>query len=418
MINNNIKGVLDTMNRVYYKGLTTTSGGNISCMDENGAIFITPSAIDKGTLNIGDIVEVKADRTIIGKHNPSIELPFHSNIYAERADLRAVVHAHAPAIVAYATARRTPNSAVAPCFSRIIGEVTDSVYDLPGSTTLGDIVKAKFNKGYNSVMMHNHGATVGGDTLESAFVRYEALENLCQTIINAGILGGVKMPASTADYSVEFNRCDCTLSDADTAIASELVAFIKRSYGQGLVASGYGTFFYKLPNGDILFNPDSISRDTICIEDVVKYSNGSVAGGGSDTKCDYLDIAIKMFDTIPEAVTCFISMPSAAMGFAVSNKYFDAKLIPESYIMLKNCVQLPCGIAAIDIAGSMATDKPMAIIDNECVVAIGKNFVKAFDRMEVTDFSARSIIQATNIADINPINDEEAADIDRVFNGW
>ncbi len=418
MITNNKKGVLDTINRVYYKGLTTTSGGNISCMDEVGNIYITPSAIDKGTLSIDDIVTVNADKIITGKHKPSIELPFHSNIYAERSDLRAVVHAHAPAVVAYATARCVPNSAVAPCFQAIIGDVTDSVYDLPGSMSLGDIVKAKFNLGYNSVMMDNHGATVAGDTLESAFVRYEALENLCQTLINAGILGGVKLPIATTDYSVAFDKCCCELSAEELEIATELTKFIKRSYYQGLVSAGYGTLFYKLPNGDILFNPDSISRDILNPEELVKYSNGNISGNGSDIKCDYLDIAIKMFDTIPEAVTCFISMPSAAMGFAVSNKYFDAKLIPESYIMLKNCVQMPCGSSAQDIASSMATDKPLCIVDNECVVAIGKNFVKVFDRMEVADFSARSIIQATNIAVINPISSDEAATIDRVFNGW
>jgi ribulose-5-phosphate 4-epimerase/fuculose-1-phosphate aldolase len=36
--------------RIYKRGLTTTSGGNISVIDENGDIWITPSAIDKGTL--------------------------------------------------------------------------------------------------------------------------------------------------------------------------------------------------------------------------------------------------------------------------------------------------------------------------------------------------------------------------------
>ena len=70
------------------------------------------------------------------------------------------------------------------------------------------------------------------------------------------------------------------------------------------------------------------------------------------------------------------------------------------------------------IAKAMATTKPLAIINNECVVTIGKNYVKAFDRMEVTDYSARSIIEACNIAQITPINDEQSAEIDRTFNGW
>ena len=50
MVKNTKIGVLETINRVYYNGLTTTSGGNISCMDNEGTIYITPSGVDKGTL--------------------------------------------------------------------------------------------------------------------------------------------------------------------------------------------------------------------------------------------------------------------------------------------------------------------------------------------------------------------------------
>ena len=34
------------MNRIYYRGMTTTSGGNLSIKDENGVVWITPSGID------------------------------------------------------------------------------------------------------------------------------------------------------------------------------------------------------------------------------------------------------------------------------------------------------------------------------------------------------------------------------------
>lgn len=417
MIKNTKIGVMDTINRVYYNALTTTSGGNISCMDEAGIIYITPSGVDKGSLAEKDIVTVQANGEIQGIHSPSMELPFHSNIYKCRDDIRAVVHAHAPAVVAYATARKIPNSAVCPCYEKLLGEVTDSVYDLPGSLSLGDIVKAKFEQGYNSVMMHNHGATVGANTLENAFRKYEALDNLCLALINASILGGVKMPNKVADYSVKADREKSEFNEEEKQIASQMASFIKRSHYQKLVSTSLGTLCVKTSNGDILFNADSVGRDNISAEKISKYSNGKFVNC-EDKVCDYLKVAVEIFDKIPEAKVCFISMPSAAMGFSISHKYFDAKLIPESYIMLKNAVQLPCGTSAKDIANAMATNKPLAIVDNGFVVTIGKNITKAFDRMEVTDYSARSIIQACSIAQITPINDEQSDEIDRTFNGW
>ena len=163
--------------------------------------------------------------------------------------------------------------------------------------------------------------------------------------------------------------------------------------------------------------PDNIGRDKIQAHEIAKYSNGVVVGT-TEANIKYMGLIKAVFDQVPEAVTCFVSMPNAIMGFAVSHTYFDSKLIPESYIMLKNVVQLPYGSSSEFVASNMSTATPVAVIDNECVVAIGKNITKAFDRMEVLDFSARSVISATNIAKITPINDEQTADIDRTFNGW
>ena len=38
------------LNRVYQKGLTTTSGGNLSILDSEGNIWITPSGIGRQNL--------------------------------------------------------------------------------------------------------------------------------------------------------------------------------------------------------------------------------------------------------------------------------------------------------------------------------------------------------------------------------
>ena len=36
------------MSRIYERGLTTTSGGNLSIRDDNGDVWITPAGVDKG----------------------------------------------------------------------------------------------------------------------------------------------------------------------------------------------------------------------------------------------------------------------------------------------------------------------------------------------------------------------------------
>ena len=56
-----------TLSRIYRYKMTTTSGGNLSILDENGDIWITPSRVDKGTLKPSDIVCVKRDGSVTGR---------------------------------------------------------------------------------------------------------------------------------------------------------------------------------------------------------------------------------------------------------------------------------------------------------------------------------------------------------------
>ncbi len=57
-----------TMDRIYGRDMTTTSGGNISVRDENGDVWITPARVDKGSLRAEDIVRVRPDGTREGAH--------------------------------------------------------------------------------------------------------------------------------------------------------------------------------------------------------------------------------------------------------------------------------------------------------------------------------------------------------------
>src|SRR5438067_7991638 len=116
--------------RIYRRGLTTTSGGNISIIDENGDIWVTPSAVDKGSLQPSDIVCVKRDGTIIGRHKPSSEFPFHKAIYKARPDIKAIIHAHPPALVSFSIIRQTPNTNIILHAREVCGPIGYAEYRL------------------------------------------------------------------------------------------------------------------------------------------------------------------------------------------------------------------------------------------------------------------------------------------------
>ena len=161
------------MQRIYDKGMTTTSGGNLSIIDNDGNIWITPAGVDKGTLNRNDIVCVKADGTVVGMHKPSSELPFHAAVYKMRPDLKAVLHAHPPALVSFSIVRKAPNLDLMPSVRKMCPEVKIATYAVPGSDQLGENIGRCFQEGCDIVMLENHGVCIGAEDMFTAFQRFD-----------------------------------------------------------------------------------------------------------------------------------------------------------------------------------------------------------------------------------------------------
>ena len=178
-----------TIGRIYQRGLTTTSGGNISICDENGDIWVTPSGVDKGSLGSSDIVCIKKDGTKAGQHKPSSEFPFHRAIYEARPDIKAIIHAHPPALVSFSIVRKIPDTNIISQARHICGPVGYAEYKLPGSQALGISIAKEFQKGLSSVIMENHGTVVGGSDLSDAFQRFETLEFCARTILYSNLIG-------------------------------------------------------------------------------------------------------------------------------------------------------------------------------------------------------------------------------------
>lgn len=192
------------MRRIYAKGYTTTSGGNLSLRDKDGSLWITPTAVDKGTLSRADILHVLCDGTVVGKHKVSCDMPFHAAVLKARPDLNCVLHAHSKALAAYSAARKALPLGVLPRIEAEIGRIGTAPYRRPGSKALGQSIEQAFKKGCNVVILQNHGVMVGGQSLKDALDKLEKLERLariCTTAAQAG--AALTLPACAAVHDVQ-----------------------------------------------------------------------------------------------------------------------------------------------------------------------------------------------------------------------
>ena len=121
----------------------------------------------------------------------------------------------------------------------------------------------------------------------------------------------------------------------------------------------------------------------------------------------------------PEIRSVVISRAPSIMAFACTDETFDSRTIPESYIALREVRRLPFGAASRDpegVAAQFSARVPVMFMENQYAVATGVNLIKAFDAMEVLDYSARALVMVKDIGRLVPISPREVKDIEVAFN--
>lgn len=417
--------IVTLMNRIYSYGMTTTSGGNLSIKTPEGDIWISPGGIDKGSLTRDDIMCVKPDGTVIGPHRPSVELPFHQHIYSIRPDIHAVLHAHPPGLVAFSNVSRIPDISLIPNMAQVCGKVAYADYGIPGSKELGDNIADVFAKGYDVVMMENHGAVLGSDSLFSAFMTFETLEFCARLEINALRIGAPKgLTEKKLAYSAQKARANVNMPEftpefhtaAENAARRDMCSMVKRSYDQRLFTSTEGTFSVRLDENSFLITPYHMDRKYLEVEDIVRIDNGCREAGKVPSRSVLLHKAI--YDKHPEINSIILAHPPHIMAFAVTDVEFDSRTIPESYINLRTVQKIPYGSCFMQpemVADFMTEKNPVALVENDCVIVTGTSLLNAFDRLEVAEYSAKSIIDSQVLGTVRIISDQEVEDLEEAF---
>lgn len=413
--------LVEIMTRIYQQGLTTASGGNLSIRDGD-ALWITPAGIDKGTLTPDDIMCVHADGTITGRHRPSSEYPFHRMIYQARPDLQALVHAHPSALVSFSIVRKVPETRINPQSRDICGTVGYAPYALPGSEALGEKIASTFAAGHQVVLLENHGAVTGGSTLLQAFQRLETLEFCAQINILAGRLGSYRV-LEEAEIGQFFHRehhlpafTPQHHTSRELELRREISTFVRRAYGRRLMIGTGGTVSARVEDGQFLITPYGADRAYLSPEEVVLVENGQSEAGKVPSR------AVRLHDLLyrdhPHIACIMTAQPPHATTYAISERRFDTRTIPESYIVLRDLPIVPYGWQFTDpqrVSAMLSKDAPILLLQNDAVLATGRTLLEAYDRVEVAEFSAQALLNTVGLGELVPIGSEDIDHLKQKF---
>ena len=411
------------MQRIYDKRLTTMSGGNLSIRDDDGNIWITPAGVDKGTLTRRDIICVKPDGTVIGPHKPSSELPFHISVYKMRSDLHAVLHAHPPALVAFSIVRQCPSLDLIPTVRRICPDVRIATYAVPGSEALGANVGAVFADGCDIAILENHGVCVGAPDMFTAFQRFETLNYTASLEVLGRKVGNIhELPAdayrmSETNFHTKMDDfIPNSRSSEELAARRDMITLIHRSYQMGLFTATHGTYSVRLADGSFVITTFNYDCAYLEEDDLVRVKAGMKELGKTPSRAVHLHE--KIYETHPDIQAILLAHPVHAMAFAVTDAAFDARTIPESYILLRDVKKIPYEEIYTNpdqMAKEFVPSCPAVMVENDCVIVTGGSLLQAFDRLEVMESTAHSIISAQEIGPIVHITDPEIEEIKEAF---
>ena len=410
--------------RIYRSGMTTTSGGNLSIMDDNGDMWITPAGIDKGSLTPADIMCVKADGTIVGPHRPSSEYPFHRALYKMRPRLHSVIHAHPPGLVTFSIVHKIPDTSILPQARKVCGPIGFAPYDVPGSEALGEKIAAEFRKNpeYKAVIMENHGVVLMGEDIADAYQRFETLELCARTLLNASTLG---KPHFLTDEQLQFHEnqlsapvehyMNVTHPSDERALRTEICRIVRRACDQRLMSSSYGTVSMRWRGNDFLITPTGVRRWDMDEEDIVQVKDGMAEAGKTPSHAAALHHEI--YRRNPKVNAIIMTQCPSLMGFCTTDAKFDVRTIPESWIFLQDVPKFPFGahFTQLGEVAEVFRTRPCAMLSNDSVIVASDSLINAFDRLEVAEFSAKSLILAAPVGKLHPITDAEVEDLRVAF---
>ncbi len=344
-------------------------------------------------------------------------------IYDARPDIKAVIHAHPPALVSFSIVRKLPDMNIIPQAKHVCGPMGYAKYALPGGEELGEKIADEFKKGVMSVIMENHGTVVGGSDLKDAFVRFETLEFSARTIINASTIDS---PKYLSDSQIEVfessipkdlpELAEVEHPAAELSIRRNISELIRRSCEQGLMIGSYGTVSVRWKKNDFLITPRNIPRWEIGVEDIVQIRDGKREPGKLPSRA--ISVHAEIYKSNPHINSIILTQPPHIMAFGVSMAKLDVRTIPESWVFLQDIPVVEFGQQfdrAKDLAGMFSRNTPAVIIRTDSIIVTGDKLLQTFDRLEVAEFSARSLIMGKPLGNLSPISELQIEDLRKKF---
>ena len=181
--------IVEIGRRLWERGYVASNDGNISVRLDDRRLVTTPKSVSKGFMTPDMMVVTDLTGTkVAGDREPSSELKMHLQVYRDRPDARAVVHAHPPTATGFAVAGIPLDRAVLAEVVTTLGSIPIAEYATPSTDEL-PAACSKYLKAHDGLLLANHGALAIGPDVFTAYYRMETIEHFAKITLVTRMLG-------------------------------------------------------------------------------------------------------------------------------------------------------------------------------------------------------------------------------------
>ncbi len=152
------------------------------------------------------------------------------------------------------------------------------------------------------------------------------------------------------------------------------------------------------------------------LEDIIQIVDGRREPGKLPSRA--VKVHQQIYRDNPHVNSIILTQPQHIMAYGVSGEKLDVRTIPESWIFLQDIPMVEFGRQFGDseeMAKMFTPDTPAVIIRNDSIIVTGDKLLQTFDRLEVAEFSARSLIMGHPLGDLVPISEDQIEDLRKKF---
>lgn len=181
---------------MWERGYLAATDGNLSARLGSGRLLVTPSGLSKGFLSENDLLTIGLDGSPVPSYRgqgqrPSSEILMHLEVYRQRPDVGAAIHAHPPLATACSIAGVSLARCIIPEVIVSLGGIPTAKYATPGTDEVSESIRQAI-RDYDALILAHHGSLTVGKTLWEAYMRLERVEQTAQITLAAQQLGRVR----------------------------------------------------------------------------------------------------------------------------------------------------------------------------------------------------------------------------------